>query len=221
MKKLVINLSNKTFYTLIAVGAILLLGIGVYAYGTTNPAVFGHSSGEVDLSGVDWSIILTNYYTKSEVNDRIDEAIQTYLATGGTCIDYAAGTSILVSDTTPKTYALSNSPVRLKEIIFSNPGGVRVEWTVTSPGSTVNFYTQIYKNGIAVSGTQHLISSFSAGTTYSHDVAVSAGDKIQLYGWDTRYIDYQLDNRKGVSSFYIKVAPGNYCLPNPYLSYSL
>jgi len=42
-----INLSNKLFYSLIAVFAVLILGIGVYAYGTSNPSVMGHSMNEV------------------------------------------------------------------------------------------------------------------------------------------------------------------------------
>jgi len=43
-----ISLSNKLFYSLIAVFAVLVLGIGVYAYGTSNPSTFGHSISEID-----------------------------------------------------------------------------------------------------------------------------------------------------------------------------
>jgi hypothetical protein len=41
------NISNKLAYTLIAICVIILLGIGVYAYGTSNPANFGHTTGEI------------------------------------------------------------------------------------------------------------------------------------------------------------------------------
>lgn len=41
------NISNKLAYTLIAISLIILLGIGVYAYGGTSPAVMGHSMGEL------------------------------------------------------------------------------------------------------------------------------------------------------------------------------
>ncbi len=45
------NISNRLAYTLIIVLSIVLLGIGVYAYGTNNPSVMGHTAGELDL---DW-----------------------------------------------------------------------------------------------------------------------------------------------------------------------
>ncbi len=49
--KIKINFNKKT--AMIAFGIIFLLaGSLVYAYGTSNPAVFGHSSGEVSLSGI-------------------------------------------------------------------------------------------------------------------------------------------------------------------------
>jgi len=47
MKKVVINFSNRVFYTMIVVGLIVLLGIGVYAV-VPNP---GHSIIDLDWSG--------------------------------------------------------------------------------------------------------------------------------------------------------------------------
>jgi hypothetical protein len=41
------NISNKFAYTIIALCIVILLAIGVYAYGTNNPSVFGHSIGEL------------------------------------------------------------------------------------------------------------------------------------------------------------------------------
>jgi len=46
-----IHLTNRWLYTLIAIGILAVIGITVYAYGTSNPSVFGHSAGEIDLSG--------------------------------------------------------------------------------------------------------------------------------------------------------------------------
>jgi hypothetical protein len=43
-----IKFSNKVFYTLIAMIVVVLIGIGVIAYGTSDPAVFGHSAGEIE-----------------------------------------------------------------------------------------------------------------------------------------------------------------------------
>ena len=47
VKKIQINLSDRTSYTLIALVSIILLGVGVYAYGTSSPSTFGHSLGEI------------------------------------------------------------------------------------------------------------------------------------------------------------------------------
>ncbi len=49
MVKVEINLTNKWLYSLIVVGIVFVLGIGVYAYGGSNPAVHGHNAGEIGL----------------------------------------------------------------------------------------------------------------------------------------------------------------------------
>jgi hypothetical protein len=41
------NISNKFAYTIITLCIVILLAIGVYAYGTSSPSVFGHSIGEL------------------------------------------------------------------------------------------------------------------------------------------------------------------------------
>lgn len=43
-----INFSKKWFYTLIAIAVLAIIGIGVYAYGTSDPSTFGHSLGEIE-----------------------------------------------------------------------------------------------------------------------------------------------------------------------------
>jgi len=55
MKKLVINFSNKTFYTLVTIGILIFGGSVIYAYttdGSGNPAVMGHSVDEIDLGPI-------------------------------------------------------------------------------------------------------------------------------------------------------------------------
>ena len=44
-----INLSNKLYYTFIALGVLIIFSVGAYAYnsGAGNPAVFGHSADEL------------------------------------------------------------------------------------------------------------------------------------------------------------------------------
>ncbi|MCD4771555.1 hypothetical protein K8R30_04040 [archaeon] len=55
MKQVVINLSDKLYFTLLAAVFVCLLGIGVYAYGTSDPVMFGHSSEEIE--SINWSQI--------------------------------------------------------------------------------------------------------------------------------------------------------------------
>jgi len=39
--------SKRLSYTLIVISAVILIGVGVYAYGTNSPSTFGHSIGEI------------------------------------------------------------------------------------------------------------------------------------------------------------------------------
>jgi hypothetical protein len=43
-----ITISNKITYTLISLTLLFILITGTYAYGTSNPAIFGHSTGELE-----------------------------------------------------------------------------------------------------------------------------------------------------------------------------
>jgi hypothetical protein len=45
------KLSNRWLYTFIILGIFAVVGVGVYAYGTSSPSTFGHSAGEIDFSG--------------------------------------------------------------------------------------------------------------------------------------------------------------------------
>jgi len=47
--KFEVNISNKVFYALVVVVGLVLGGVAVYGYGTSNPAVMGHSTGELVL----------------------------------------------------------------------------------------------------------------------------------------------------------------------------
>ena len=46
-KRREINFSKRTYYSLITIGVLLLIGVGVYAYGGNSPSVFGHTFGEI------------------------------------------------------------------------------------------------------------------------------------------------------------------------------
>ena len=47
VRKIQVSISNKSFYSLAVFGVLILLGIGVYAYGSSNPAIHGHSINEL------------------------------------------------------------------------------------------------------------------------------------------------------------------------------
>jgi hypothetical protein len=51
MREITFKFSNRVWYTFIAIGVLLLIGVGVYAYGGTQPTLVGHSAGELSLSG--------------------------------------------------------------------------------------------------------------------------------------------------------------------------
>ena len=52
-KEIVVKLSNRYLYALIVIGILTIVGVGVYAYGTSNPSTFGHSSGELEINWED------------------------------------------------------------------------------------------------------------------------------------------------------------------------
>ena len=57
IKQKYFKLSNRLTYTLIVVGVFILIGFGVFAFNTSNPSHFGHSSGELivnwnDIQGI-------------------------------------------------------------------------------------------------------------------------------------------------------------------------
>ncbi len=45
-----ITLSNRALYSIITLGILIFLGIGVYAYGTNSPSVFGHTWEEIEIT---------------------------------------------------------------------------------------------------------------------------------------------------------------------------
>jgi hypothetical protein len=68
-----INFSNKWLYMLIVIGIFGAIGVGVSAYGTSNPATMGHSFGEIELP------------------DCEDEQVLKFSGTGWDCSDASDG----------------------------------------------------------------------------------------------------------------------------------
>jgi len=55
-----INLSNKVLYTLIIIGILAIVGVGVWAYGTAVPSDFGHSLGELETCNEGETLVVMN-----------------------------------------------------------------------------------------------------------------------------------------------------------------
>jgi hypothetical protein len=83
-----INLSNRWFYTIIIIGILAIIGIGVYAYGTSNPSIFGHSLNELERCAEGQTLI---------VNE------STWI-----CVDFPGAT--VETDPTVKDWAKTDNP---------------------------------------------------------------------------------------------------------------
>lgn len=93
-----------------------------------------------------------------------------------------------ILDIAPET--LSNSLasyVKLKEISTDTAGAYRISFDLRSADTTI-VKAKIYKNGVAY-GTERGASS-STPTTYTEDLAFSAGDLIQIYAQTTNLNHY-------------------------------
>ena len=75
------KLSNRLTYTLIVVGVFILIGFGVFAFNTSNPSHFGHSSGELI---VNWNDIQgkPSGFADNVDNDRYRQTIPWTSITG-------------------------------------------------------------------------------------------------------------------------------------------
>lgn len=97
------NISNKLAYTLIVILSIVLIGVGVYAYGGSAPSTMGHSAGELappasctagqtlTWSGSAWTCLLLNPTSASWTTTQPDGTSSTIseLKVGG--IGYISG----------------------------------------------------------------------------------------------------------------------------------
>ena len=68
VKGIKIGMSNKSFYSLIVIGVLILVG-SVYAYGTSSPSVMGHSVGELNMGPIRVSGNSVGIGTSSPMHD--------------------------------------------------------------------------------------------------------------------------------------------------------
>ncbi len=85
MKKLVINFSDRTFYTLIVLVTIVLVG-GVIAYNSGDPTINGHSADEISGTlGTLTCTMVSSLYSGGGSVSLTATCPQGFLATGGSC----------------------------------------------------------------------------------------------------------------------------------------
>jgi len=84
--------------------------------------------------------------------------------------NYFAGNTV-ISATTSSSYA------KTKEVSINASGTIRVKFDMRTNSTTA--YGRIYKNGVAVGVIRQ--TSSASYITYTEDIAVVAGDLIQIY----------------------------------------
>ncbi|MDO8564146.1 MAG: hypothetical protein Q7R87_04005 [Nanoarchaeota archaeon] len=88
--KIEVNLKKRYFIFILASALLLGSMIAVYAYGTNNPAIFGHSPGELEGGGVPSGAIVmfdtvcpTGWTRFTGLDGKVAKGSATYGATGG------------------------------------------------------------------------------------------------------------------------------------------
>ncbi|MBU2053078.1 MAG: hypothetical protein KJ721_02435 [Nanoarchaeota archaeon] len=201
MRQIISKLSNRTLYTFIT---LLILATGfliVNAYGTSNPAVVGHSAGEIVEAdptvlasvkdGVSWSEISS---MPAGFADGVDDAGSTVSSlpwssiTGKPAgfadgvddvgISYTYGNLIIHSNTGEVTKT-SAGMTKLKESVLDVGGDL----TITFNGKPQCCWSSfaIYKNGAQV-GPIHSNTGFDYLTWTDNIAGWSVGDRVQVYG---------------------------------------
>lgn len=137
MEKVVINFSNKVFYTLLTIVGLALLSVGLYAYGTYAPATFGHSAGEIE------GVCKTDGTGCDNVNDADSVVGNEYPL---------AGTGISVSD---RTVNVDTAVIATRDYVDSQGGG------------TLNTRASCYWTGVVYTISQYCNTGyFVAGMNY-------------------------------------------------------
>ena len=173
-----IHLSTRWMCILIIIGILVLTGVVVYAFGTNNPSVFGHSSEEIDFSrGITTTNITTNKICLSGVCN-----------TEWPLCRYMPSETQLLASSDIRKQTVSPSPVKMKEIRVGGPGTYTVKFAMQSTAYRATLYARIYINGVAV-GTERVLTTGTVPMTYdefitfSENIPANSNDLIQLYAY--------------------------------------
>jgi hypothetical protein len=152
------TLSNRWLYTLISFGILSLFAVGVYAYGTASPSVFGHSAGEIDLTGASLNgvgNIVSSGYVHGSISGGNGNLASSFYEISGTNI---GGQTI---------YSYGSMCV-------GNSGG-----DCAGSGGTV-----ITSSTIGVGGTHSLSAIYTTGKSYG---VISTSSNTGVYGYGPVY----------------------------------
>lgn len=161
--KLEVEIQKK--YAFMIFGAILILAgaITIYAYNESTPNVVGHHANDIQYSGG----LLKDYL--DDVGARL-----------GDLETFSSGNLVLASSAV-KANTTSTSWTKLKEIIVGHGGTLKTSFDLRNTAGQGTIQGRIYVNGNAV-GTAQSRGSNTNWATYTEDITVQAGDKVQLYG---------------------------------------
>ncbi len=210
-----IHLTNRWLYILIAIGILAVIGVGVYAYGTSSPSTFGHSAGELnvdingdgiidktlqqaidnqDFGGVETDPTITDNSVKDGVSWSEISGIPSGFTDG---VDNVGSSQLTPCDVIigPADAQRSVSRIygyrKIKEIVLTKGSGtIRVTWQARGSTLTTHVSSRIYVNDNGVTARKDTIEGNTNWNSFSEDISVSEGDKIQLWAYrfgDIRY----------------------------------
>ena len=114
------------------------------------------------------------------VDPTADQDVATKKYVGDVSIEGIASDDLLFSNDLLKT-TVSESYVKIKEIIVYRSMKMRLYWGISCSLGTPDVYSKVYINGIAV-GTERTNNSTSY-VYYTEDIEVNTGDLVQIYGY--------------------------------------
>lgn len=178
-------LSGKTFSSAAGIGltgTIPSKGVQTYTPSTTNQTI---AAGQY-LSGIQ-----TIAGSANLVEENIKNGINIFGKVGAYKGDFiiSSGSNIVLFSPTEKKleYAL-NSPTKMKEIRIDKAGTYRSSFESIAGNSGYTGAAQIYINAVPYGSPTYTTDGDFIMSSY--DIALNAGDLVQIYGWGTAHSRY-------------------------------
>lgn len=222
-KKKVKKLSNRLHFTILSVIILILAGVVVYAYGTTNPLNFGHTFGELEApsactssdevlawDGTAWTCVPLPPGTTTGDNPIVvtpatcasDQILQ-WTGTAWTCVAMpsGAGVSTFTGLTDTPLSFVANKYLRV------NSGGSALEFVDVSPGGDTTCATSGTCSQVCIGTTcktqwpaagASLWSQSGSDIYYTGDIQVKGNDIYSNVFWaDNVKVKLSMDVKPG------------------------